>query len=91
MQGQVCQFDVYKSFDAMAERTRIACFDVALKQAPACPVVVFDHAWPPPARNLNLGTALLVPLIKPLDEVNGTADFKLYHVWPFGICRVRHH
>ena len=88
MQGQVRQFDMDESFDAMAERTRIACFDIALEQAPACPVVVFDRAWPPTARDLYLGTALLVPLIEPLDEVGGTADFKVYHVGPFGICRV---
>jgi len=82
---------VNKSLDAMAERTRIACFDVALEQATACPIVVFDGAWPPPARNLYLGTALLVPLIEPLDEVDSTTDFKLYYVWPFGICGVQHH
>ena len=80
-----------ESFDAMGERTRIAYFDVALEQIPACPVVVFNCAWPPPARNLYFGTALLVTLIEPFDEVSGTADLKLYHVWPFGICRVRHH
>ena len=80
MYGQVCQLDVDESFDAMAERAWFAWFDVAQEQAPTCPVIVFDGVWPPPTRNLYPGTTLFAPLIEPLDEVDGTADFKLYHV-----------
>lgn len=91
MQRQICQFDVDESFDAMTERTGVASFHITLEQAPARPVVVFGRAWPPPAWDLHLGTALLVPLIESLDEVDGTADFELYHVWSFGICNKFQH
>jgi hypothetical protein len=42
-----------------------------LPQIEQARVVVFDPAWPPPARNLHLGTALLAPSIELHDEVDG--------------------